>query len=262
MAERQGIPPSGVVLAGTFSRGMDGPTGSDSLSRNLAWQVFRTSLSKKILNEIEGSNPLGLSEYGWNSFLYQGLAYGKFVKNGHIEWPLKEQLMLMTTDPSHLSTLMSLAPTAWGSTQDDEDDSMIVFKQVSCHEIQNYVFGIKYSNGRFVDDLKGKNHCEGIALDRPYDSKKWPIRAPLFYISGTADPITPPAQALEHLRSHPDSRRTFISIEFGGHQSVGRFFNDCQGKFWASVSEGGANLASDLKSCIITPRVQQFPSGH
>lgn len=57
-------------------------------------------------------------------------------------------------------------------------------------------------------------------LTKPYSPQEWPIKAPLIYIQGSDDTLTPPEKTIEHFESQALSHKMFLCIKNGSHNST------------------------------------------
>ena len=263
LSERSGLKPASVVLGGVVGFGTAGEDGSDAINRNEGWSAAQTFMPSDALKFLNGPQASEIDAYIWDDFMYDFLLRGRFVKDAKIVWPLEDAMKLIAdpkNDISKIKEAVSVFPKSGWSGIADDDDVALVYQSVACHEIQNYAHSILFQANDFADAIHSQNFCENIQLDRRYESKKWPIRAPIIYLSGSADPCTPPSQAAYHLKNQRLANRTFISILNRGHSGVGRALNDCQADFWNSAARGGIGMKESLAKCAINPSVQIMPA--
>lgn len=87
--------------------------------------------------------------------------------------------------------------------------------------------------------------CADVQVDRPYDPAQWPLRAPLVYLVGGADPVTPWARGRDHhLSTHPEAPRTVVVVPGAGHY-VAHQLGDCVEPVMTAVLAGRAPTATD-----------------
>lgn len=98
--------------------------------------------------------------------------------------------------------------------------------------------------------------CADVAVDRPYDPADWPIRAPIVYLAGDADPVTPWARArAQHLEAMPESPRAAVRIPGAGHFAA-RQLGDCAAPVFRAAVEG---RAPDPAACTRPLAVEVVP---
>lgn len=84
-----------------------------------------------------------------------------------------------------------------------------------------------------------------------FDSKDFPIQAPLIYLQGDDDQITNAAQSNYHFRMQKNSDRTIVRFPSIGHGVLSHQMNDaCREKFWLAVSENRSSARRAFETCF------------
>jgi pimeloyl-ACP methyl ester carboxylesterase len=264
-AEGEAPPPKGVVLVGTVGKAAKDFKTSVAGQLGLRFEELLRSLPSSIRKALrERKHDFFLSaELDRLPFRIQrGLYRATYVQSdGTLRHPLREALArFASTETTDLAELVKyffpVADPFKHEPQDviEADLNMELADIVDCRELDVY----------FVDEMKvakdrllpaEKNRCPKGSQTDPYDSAKWPIRSPVWYVAGTLDPATMYTDALYHFENQRSSPRTLVTLPGGGHNLLGRSFPDCKEKFWAAVFEGTPRQDA-LASCAAKPQVR------
>jgi len=229
-------PPKAVVLEGILGSAF---RGSNQQTFNLVW------------NQIVDSNPV-VSEFmsgphlkhnpseDWEIFIKTALYYDKILVENVI------------TAYAHKNFGPELYDWAKGVFEVVIEDSTEVrgennmFQQVGCSEIfhQEKSFPIRWQDARWVDDLHQveASPCleNGISTNNPFDSRQHQIRAPLYYIQGSADPATPASTARYHFNNqHSSQMKTWLLVDEGGHvpTATETQLKECASQLWHRIDQ-------------------------
>jgi pimeloyl-ACP methyl ester carboxylesterase len=79
--------------------------------------------------------------------------------------------------------------------------------------------------------------CAGVAFDHPFDSRLFQSPSPIYYFSGSRDPVTPPVHARYHA-THQSASRIFVTVPRGGHHALSENLSDCSEEIWLAILNG------------------------
>jgi pimeloyl-ACP methyl ester carboxylesterase len=242
-------PPHALFLSGILGRGEVDGSFAIPFNMSLQWELIKASLTVDARKIIETPNPLGIEDLRWKRLINAGLYDGYYMVNGVLTHPLMELLKGLDKPDSEerkkLTETLLRDPTV--STLGISDFSERLFKKIDCHE-----FSPKDGNFIFVEGRIVMNYdpCENEPFDRPYDAGDFEIKAPIYYLAGTADPAAPYAGARHHFESQVSAQRNFMTLNGGGHTRNGWIFQDCRDELWKAVFEL-KNLDSVLPNCKV-----------
>ncbi len=249
LAEKENLPiPSAVILEGTIGKAF---AKDEYVSDVLAtWKRLKPTLPQDVLKQISGSTlPFNLSSKSFAAWLSAILIYGVLPTGENYATSELSQLKssIPDSDKEPLKNRINRGikpPTA---------NKVKLYKAISCREFVPDVRDVKFDYDFVNGDLLATTDrlCEGIAFDRPYDSKKYQIKSPIYYFSGDLDPVTPKSHARYHFDSQTNPR-TLISIRRGGHQALSANLSDCTGNIWASILVGNEEkLKQAISTCAL-----------
>lgn len=117
-----------------------------------------------------------------------------------------------------------------------------VLQVVLCSELSTdwYYHSFKFQDGNLVPTLKtgwpSENRCLGMSLHSPYDSKRFQLKIPIYYINGTTDPQTPFESAMYHFQNQSSASFTFFQKVTGhGHNPFKSSLKSCAEKIWSNI---------------------------
>jgi pimeloyl-ACP methyl ester carboxylesterase len=251
--------PQAVVLEGTVGKSFkQGQELSEYLTQ---WHRVQAELTEPAFSQLRQKTlPFSLSGKQWAGFIESFLTLGDVPSLG--DW--------------FASLLGTLDPSMPQQKRDDlqkmilESESTSVpasferlFKVVSCQELSDSISGSQYD----FDLVQGKliplpsNYCGDLKLSNPFDSAYQQISAPIIYFQGDHDPATPIWQARYHFANQHLSKRTFITVENGGHASLDFNLSDCKQRIWMAIaSNDSQKLEDSTKSCKLKTKIEiQMP---
>src|SRR5690606_35771419 len=100
-------------------------------------------------------------------------------------------------------------------------EKVTIYKQIACREIATDIRDIKYDFDWEQGDLVvGEDRfCADTPFTNPFDAKNFPVTSPIYYFTGTLDPITPEFQIRYHFESQKNSKHR-IAVADGGHHAL------------------------------------------
>ena len=247
--EEIGAEPFAVVLQGIVGKAFFG----NSISQGYLdiWAFEKSKLSSSVLNIFERGSPLGYSDSVWGLAIANLLAEGK---TGHGD---AIQLLGGVLPGSPLQAPLEQAISSF-SSQPSADVTQL-YRAITCHEVSSVVsqpivdVDLRLVNGELIPSIG--HLCEGIPLDRSYNSADWQIRAPLYYFAGSLDPATPISGAHFHYDNQLFSNRTFVTVVDGGHRALESGLADCLTPVLESIGNGGTDLDDVLQTCALKTSV-------
>lgn len=224
--------PDAVILEGVVGRAF----AKDEYYQGIlnSWKTLKATLPQDVLTKINSPNiPFGLNSSQWAAGLSSILAYGILPDEQNFA---RDQLLMLGKQASNLPLLEARirsqikVPTA---------EKTKVYQTIACHEIvpdvRDVKFDYDFKNGDLV--ISSLDLCKGIVFDRPFDSRKYQTKTPIYYFSGGLDPVTPQSQARFHFAGQTGPR-TFISVPRGGHAALSVNLGDCSDNIWISLLSG------------------------
>lgn len=237
--------PKALILEGTIGHSF---LGFNNYFRpySLEWQRVKAALEPTVASSFIGpSMPLGFSNEQWGAFVDPNLLIG--------DWPGKGHVLRSYLTPSNL-TDSPATRTAWANILSHYPVSIEyepLRRTIVCQEITlgQFRIGQSIQNGELV--ATGPNICAGISKRLPYDSKKWLVKAPIYYFSGQFDPATPIEQAQYHFINQIRSRRSFVLVKDASHSALTRSLGaiGCAPGIWRAIGLDPANFENALNSC-------------
>ncbi len=227
--------PHAIFLSGVMGRGEADGSFSIPSQKILEWELLKAQLSPKVNAILQQEKPLGFEPWQWNSFISSALYEGVTLIKGQMRNYYLDLLQTLDSeDPEVIKLLLKeFGPNSQPRIGFSEFSDRL-FRKVDCHEYSPADGGTYFSQGKLFFD-KEDDPCEGENFDRPYDSAKFRIESPIYYLSGTNDPAAPYVGARYHFENQTSSRRNFISVEGGGHVNIGQILRDCKDELWATI---------------------------
>lgn len=253
-AERGITPPHALFLSGILGRGeADGSFGIP-FNLSLQWELIKATLSPEAIKIISSAEPLGVEDWRWGRMIRRGLYDGYYISNGVLKNPLIEKLQAIDKHDSEeqKALIASLTQDSAGPSLGVSDYSERLFKKVDCHEFSPNDGSVDFIEGKLV---AGEDPCVDDPFDRPYDSAKFEITSPIYYLAGTADPAAPYAGARHHFENQHRAQRNFMTLKGGGHTMLGWIFQDCKNELWNAIYNQ-KNLDGVLKSCKVNVNLE------
>jgi pimeloyl-ACP methyl ester carboxylesterase len=245
--------PKALVLEGILGKSLTG--GFDEYMSNYdhEWALVQPSLPSEVLVQLQMTTlPLGFSAHTWGTFLQGNILLGRIPP---ADYPLVPYLApLASHDPQGVATLRALLE-ATDQLFSDPDERRKLLPRVGdvffCQELMGEARFSALRAGRLVAD--GPDRCADIAHEwRPYDSRRFSIPAPIYYLEGADDPATPPWTARYHYDGQKQAQRTFIMVPGAGHapMTLGLRTLGCSGALWRAIDQhDAAALAAAVASC-------------
>lgn len=246
-------PPHALFLSGILGRGEKDGSFGIPFNLILQWDIIRATLSPEARKVLETSEPLGIEDWRWARFIRRGLYDGYYMVNGVLKNPFIERLKGLENPESEerkaLVEYLNLPPLP---TYGQSDYSDRLFVKVDCHEFSPNDGGVYFENGKLMID---EDPCVNDPFDRPYDSADFDIKAPIYYLAGTADPAAPYIGARHHFENQHSAQRNFMSLVGGGHTMFGWVFQDCKDEMWKAIFEL-KNLDTVLPKCAVDVKLE------
>lgn len=152
---------------------------------SLQWVLLKLQLAPAVVSLLSTPRPLGVDEGSWAAHITAGLYSGhRMIQGSWRHWLLEElrSLETMTEDERQqfAEQMTASAPPQPGQS----DFSARLLAKVDCHEFSPNEGGVNFVAGALV---AGKDPSVNNPFDRPYDSAKFQITAPIYYLTGTAE---------------------------------------------------------------------------
>lgn len=135
-----------------------------------------------------------------------------------------------------------------------------VYNSIACREY--FLKGITdttYSKGELTGPSGGS--CKDQKRDHPFDSKAWQVKTKTYYVVGTSDNFTPPAQARYHFENQASANKEVICVPRGGHTPLKYNMPKCSAQVFSKMSTGIDIGAGDLSNCGATAQRNSFTCG-
>lgn len=257
LAAKENTPaPLAVVLEGTLGRAFQ--AGEYDQAYIQRWKKFRSLIPQRLLGELSGSElPLGVSSREMASWISALTIFGELPMGGDYGIFQLERLDKVHENPDDADNLRRQIQKL---TSPPSPARLRLYQHITCHELvpdmRDVVFDFDLQQGELVDS--GLRLCNGERLDRPFDSARFQISAPVYYFSGLEDPATPPFQARYHFEHQKSSKsqRTLVTILNGGHQALSNTLADCITPIWRSITSGDSGeFDTALKGCSLSQNI-------
>jgi pimeloyl-ACP methyl ester carboxylesterase len=247
-AERGVTSPHAVFLSGILGRGeADGSFGIP-FNLSLQWELIKATLSPEAVKILSSGEPLGIEDWRWGRMIRRGLYDGYYVSNGVFKNPLIERLQSVDkTDSAEQKALIEFLTQDGTPSLGQSDYSERLFARVDCHEFSPNDGSVDFVEGKLIPT---EDPCVDDPYDRPYDSAKFEITSPIYYLAGTADPAAPYAGARHHFEHQNSAQRNFMTLKGGGHTMIGYIFQDCKDELWNAIF-AQKNLDSIIGKCSV-----------
>lgn len=255
LAEKDGgIPPTAVVLTGVIGKYVRGGPGSVFDGLVVEWNKIRKGLPASGYRRLKGEHlPFDWNADEWSGIIEDGLYLGRIYEKGRFFYPLQEAFFQMSYNQAS-SDRKALELINYFKTSKSIENihsgnkwSQRLFEVIDCAEFTDTEPVQSMADGELIavsDDCTNR-----AKLTRPFDVADYPIRAPLFYFQGSADPATPEWMARYHANEQILSNRYYVHIEDGGHNRLGPYFDDCKDGLWRSIALRGQGFEKTVKSC-------------
>lgn len=256
LAASRGItPPHALFLSGILGRGEANGSLGIPFNLSLQWEFIKATLSNEAREIISSEEPLGIESWKWGRFIRRGLYDGYYMVDGVLRNPLIEKLQGLDKPESEIrkKLLAAVDPQDEAApTYGQSDYSERLFAKVDCHEFSPNDGGVYFENGKLIPD---EDPCVNDPFDRPYDSAKFEITSPIYYLAGTADPAAPYVGARHHFEHQNSAQRNFMTLNGGGHTMLGWVFKDCKNEMWNAIFNQ-KNLDTVLTQCSVDVKLE------
>lgn len=130
-----------------------------------------------------------------------------------------------------------------------DSNQLRLYRDVGCHEFSpEGITDAEYVNGELV--TVSQETCVGKSLDRPFDSKKWPVqKSKIIYFAGTHDISTPFAQTAYHYENQQQKNKLLVCVEKAGHNPLTLNLEDCSGPIWQQIFAGQNDFSQASAAC-------------
>jgi proline iminopeptidase len=251
------VPPKAVVLEGTLGRAMHAHEDTDTYVS--LWNTEMAAHPGTQAAFSQTTLPLGYHTDQWNDVIQIGLMLGNVDATIAGTKGAFDFLGLLIEG----ATSSDSERQAWAKKTIDSllgnpsmDTSVPGMKPfyfyVACQEIWPDVSGWSLQDGQLVVAEDASNPCAKLGLSltgNAFDAKQWPIKAPIYYLQGQADPATPVALARYHFTSEPTSKdRKLILVGGGGHNDFEYSLTSCYQPVWRAMA-AGTGVEAAVQSC-------------
>jgi pimeloyl-ACP methyl ester carboxylesterase len=243
LAEQRGLHVRGALFEGTVGRAMIGDDAwFDGFS--VKWEELQRAPGAQRLVRRIGRYDVG--DEVWGEWLFGTLAAG----NDHGG---ADPVLALGAGPAR--PLREALRSVDLSPPEPAPDVVWATRETLCRELidESFVHARLTREGfEPFDDA-----CGDVAVDRPWDPREWPLRAPITYLQGDADPVTPLARAVrDHAEAHPEAPRTVVIARGAGHFTAAQL-GDCVGPVFAAAVAG---VPVDPGACTRPLSVQVLPA--
>jgi len=245
-AEARGLPPPrALVLEGVIGTTFSAERPAEAAFQT-EWREVRDGLPEEIRSQFFADPlPLGLSGRQWGAGIQGMLPLGAGPDWGGVNFLAAALNVLAPGTPEASQNSIRDVVLALGESPVDAS-GLRLHHEVTCREITDEDFG-------GFDLVEGELDpvdvdCLDVELSAPFDAKDWPIRAPIYYFSGTDDTNTPPWQAQAHFAAQVAAPRQLVHVTAGGHNARAVNLVDCDAALWQAMASG-AGFDAALGTC-------------
>lgn len=250
-AEARGLPlPKAVLLEGVFGRVFTGDVPSSEVAFQERWKETLAAVPESVQEQFTREPlPFDLTADQWGTVIETTLPLAALPSTAQYTFLEAFLLYLQPGVPEDTVNMGKATLTALSMTQHADDFGFRIHHELTCHELADNDFnGLTLVNGEVAVT---SSDCGDVDLDRPYSAADWPISVPIYYLSGTADPNTPPWQAQFHFASQTKARRTLVHVDRAGHNPFGGNLagdGTCLLPLWAAI-DTGENFEQAITAC-------------
>lgn len=217
------------------------------------WEKTKQLFSPDVISTLSEENPLGLKGEQWGPWLEEMLLAGQLPKVGN---GLNAVLKFITAGVDMQAVVKKLVLKHSLSNEKEVDERVSrLYLNITCNELVKFTASIKNDlilKKSHLIPVEG-NVCEKFQLDHPYDSAQYQIRAPLFYFSGEDDPATPKYQAEYHYSNQHNTKKYFVSVPKGSHNSFSLNLSDCNESLWQEIISHQELSPESFNQCELKP---------
>jgi len=199
------------------------------------------------------------------------LSIRKFLKEEALrehsskEWGTYIAMMLMAGNIPNIGNMVerSLHSAAESANEgfkdmvrDPSNAQIKLYQFLVCRELTTQVSAplmdaqLLLVNGEIVAD--DKSICDGLSVDRPYNSANWKVPSTIFYFQGEKDPDVIPGHARYHFENQSHVKRYFVSVPQGSHAALSSNLCDCSEEIWKEMTrDSSPDLDQALKKCSL-----------
>lgn len=255
--EERGLPaPRAVVLEGVFGAAFTSDQPGTEVAFQERWRTVRDSLDESIRSQLVAEPlPFDLTPEQWGAGIMGALPLAETPMSANLDY-LSAVLTSLTpgVDEEQRNTVRDFILAVGASPVDAMGDRL--HHVVTCNELAETDFvSLSLEAGELVPN--GLD-CTDIALAEPFSAADWPVRAPIYYFSGTLDTNTPPWQARAHFDAQTTAPRQLVHVTGGGHNARAINLTDCAEPLWQAMATGGA-LDGALATCTWPTELESAP---
>jgi pimeloyl-ACP methyl ester carboxylesterase len=261
LAERTSIKkPEAVILEGVLARAFRPLEMFQGFMNR--WDAILANLDGDTRKMLRSREPLGIEEQTLGAALTGLLVNDQDDQGPGMSLRLIKKLSNSPKE-EHDKLVKDLTEAANSINDPIPPEVALQYREIGCHEIASepYNFNsdalLTFKNGRLTPVIG--HACDGIKLDRPFDTANYKITSPIYYFQGVKDPTTLMSHARYSFSVETLAPRTLVSIEDGGHHSMWGL-RDCEAEIWKQIEKGGRGLESALHLCELSSTVERaFP---
>ncbi|MET0389547.1 MAG: alpha/beta hydrolase [Polyangiales bacterium] len=230
--------PRAVLLEGVIGHAFSTDRPGSVVAFQDGWRNALAGLPADVATQYtQEPLPLALSADQWGELIENLLPLGALPSTGMYSELQAILITAATAEPSQVDQLK----TTLGGLATDMHDALAerVHHVLTCHELAEVDFvSLSLQAGEVQS---GATDCESVPLDRPFAARDWPITVPIYYLSGTDDPNTPPWQVKEHFEAETTAPRKLVHVQRAGHNPfAGNLVGDgtCLLPLWTAIETG------------------------
>lgn len=248
-----GLPiPKAVVLEATVGRAL---TADEHFKDGFLaqWEEIKPHLPPSVIELINEKTPLEYTSEEWGTFIAMMLMAGNKPEKGNS----LERWLLSATEPTARGHFYNFFKKM---VEKASDQQIELYRSLVCRELTTDVSAplidvrfLLIKGDLIADD---KSICNGLSVDRPYDSADWLIQSPIFYFQGDKDPDAIPGHAKYHFDHQGGVKRYFVSVPQGSHTALSFNLRDCSEEIWKELTgDSLPDLDPALKKCALKSRL-------
>jgi pimeloyl-ACP methyl ester carboxylesterase len=248
-AESRGMAPRGLVLEGTVGRYFDDATMPIYGGFEREWMRVKAALSPAVAARFESPMlPLGLSGAQWAAFINDNTLLAIPGQPGLVD----RLTGVGSADPAVLAALEKDVRATADGFLGTPPELKELYPSIVCGELATSDNTDMALVGGVMVGHQDPDFCRDRPLARPFDSARYPVRAPIIYVQGDQDPATTLENARYHFDHQVEGPKHLVTVPGGSHYPFGAMA-DCFAAFWDGVRTNTTSLAAALDTCRVKP---------
>ena len=250
VGEKSDVPqPKAVILEGVLGPRKEGLRDFSGVSNRIWSKLNPTEQAEiaKTMERIRATEPRLAKEY--DEKLIDQMAMGPALVAGDfhegLQYPRGERIALLKKNV--------LGADKSNGNFDNSKKGEKVYSALACQAIRHhdrtegkYYFAEGILKARSNAEVE-RAFCGCRSLSKDYAPSDYQIRAPILYINGDGDPLTPESGARQHFDSQRSApSKAFITVKDGGHYGTWHSLSGCVNTFFSTAMTGDPSQIKKL----------------